>query len=88
MKYRKGEVWRIRHARKGGFLVKLNQDINPKQEWFDSVIISGKANYMSRMNRELQDEIGKGVGGDVLTSRTSFVEFLERLPQLEKGAKR
>lgn len=64
-----GEVWQIRHNRKGSFVAKLLTD--PSQEFFDVQIVKGKARMISLWNRD-------AVPGDELALRRTLCTFVKK----------
>ena len=68
---RKGDVWKIRHTRKGEFTVRLLTDVCAGDDFFEAEIIAGYAH--------LRDGRTSGAPGEVIGMRRAFVEFLERV---------
>lgn len=64
-----GEVWHLRHNRKGSFIAKLLTD--PSGEFFDVRIVKGKARMISMWNRD-------AVPGDELALRRTLVTFIKK----------
>lgn len=64
-----GEVWHLRHNRKGSFVAKLLTD--PSQEVFDVEIVKGKARMVSMWNRD-------AVPGDQLALRRTLCTFVKK----------
>ena len=72
MKPIEGEVWKVRHQRKGNFTILINK-IGP--EWVDGVITDGTAIMFSQSNRLG----GAGDTGEAITLRLSLTKFMEKL---------
>ncbi len=76
---KKGEVWRIEHQRKGKLVVRLLEDISSETEFVKVAIVSGRAFFMSEMNREYQEDTGHGMEGTKLDVRVSLCKFVEKV---------
>ena len=72
---RKGDVWKIRHARKGEFTVRLLTDVHAGDDFFDVEIVEGSAFFMAIGNA------GRGEPGNVLGMRRALVEFIEKVSE-------
>ena len=64
-----GEVWKIAHARKGTFTARILND--PSGEFFDVVIVEGKAKMASGWG-----DAGPGEG---VTVKRNLVKFIEKV---------
>lgn len=65
-----GKEYIVDHSRKGTFIGKVLSDDG---EWAKVEIVKGKAHYMSTVNNML----GKGLIGDIITIKKSFCKFKE-----------
>lgn len=73
-----GEVWKIKHSRKGEMTIKLLSD-PCDVTCFEAEIIDGSVGYASNANRLAQKYTGLGTAGDTITLRKSLTQFLERI---------
>jgi hypothetical protein len=62
------EIWKIRHSRKGTFVVKV---LSIGEEWTDVELINGQVNFLSDYN---SCEVGES-----MTIRNSFITPLEQI---------
>lgn len=73
-----GEVWNIRHSRKGDLTVKVLSDPS-SGEWVDTEIVSGSPRLVSKTMAECGP-------GDKLTMRRAFITFLSKAEEQEESA--
>jgi len=68
-----GEVWRIRHCRKGELVVKVDRDVD--ETWVDVELVSGRPKYLSEEGRMT----GPQEPGEILRMRKEFMVWVKRL---------
>ncbi len=86
MQIKSGEIWDVKHQRKGALTIWFQRDFEDADEWIEGEIIDGRVRYASTTNRMAQAEDGLGTSGDTLTMRQSFVSFIKRRHDLEQKA--
>ena len=67
---KKGEVWRIRHARKGTFCVLLTADYDPAATWIDATVATKNG---------VEGLAEDWLYGESIPLRGEFTTFLERV---------
>lgn len=55
---KRGEIWKVSHARKGDFTVKFLKDVNLDTDWSADVrIVAGRAKFISEEDRVVGDDL-------------------------------
>lgn len=71
---RKGDIWKIRHARKGQFTVRLLSDVHAGEDFFEAEIVAGRASILGHVTCNEP--------GEVIGMRRAFVEFIEKVEEV------
>lgn len=80
MNAKTGEVWKIKHSRKGALTVRFMNDADmSKDGFFDAEIVEGTAHFMSMDYRAAQQVNGLGTAGTIMPFRTSLTTLIERI---------